>query len=187
MDIKPFQIFDFLEYPTFLEIVNTNSKMLPAHHTMFLEPLNNRFPVERLGPFSKLGEKIRTFMVEYGFKNPRVNRIGIITNNRKHVPFHLHPSLGNMNPILREEKGKFITPPERSFVAVYYCHNFKETKYQGVLGVKKHAEDKTGYTFPATPNSLIIHNGTFGHDADVEELHPTEKRYSCYTHWVIDE
>jgi hypothetical protein len=152
---------------------------------MFLEALK-KFDSKRIGNFAKVCEKVQEVMLSHNFKNPKITRIGIIRNNRKHVPFHLHPSVGTMNPKLREEFGKHIIPLERAFVAVFYCHDIHEAKYQGVLGVKKFVGDPGAFSFAAIPNSLIIHDGTYGHDADVEELHPSISRSSCYTHWTTD-
>lgn len=179
----PFQLFDIVDQKTFQALQTDIKRLLPHHIDMFLEPIFN-VRNKRIGAFSDVCVRVQEIMIERGFDDPKINRIGVIKNNRTHVPFHLHPSLGNMNPLLREEFGKYVIPAERSYCAVYYCHDIHERKYQGTLGVKRHAEDTNGYQFPAIPNSLIIHNGTFGHDADVEELHPDISRSSCYTHWT---
>ena len=183
--MTPYQVFNLVDDDTFQSLEKDIIRLLPGKVDMFLEPIKT-FDRNRIGNFATVCEQIYQLMISRNFKNPKINRIGIIKNNRKHVPFHLHPSLGTMNPILRKDFGKHVIPLERAFVAVFYCHNIPEPKYQGVLGVKRFAKDRTGFTFPATPNSIIIHDGTYGHDADVEEIHPSISRSSCYTHWTVD-
>lgn len=186
MEISPFQTFDFLDTVTFDELDYVVPKLLPYYKGVFLVPLSNKFDENKLGAFAKLGEKIRSFMINYGYKNPKANRIGVIRNNRKHVPWHDHPSLGNMNPLMRKEKGKHVIALDRAYVSVFYIHKIYDVKYQGVLGLSTSEFAQADYLFPALPNSLIIHSANYGHFATVEELHPTKDRLSCYIHWVTD-
>lgn len=186
MEILPFQKLDFLDQETFDKLHDIKPKLLPYHFDMFLIPLSNKFDEKKLGAFAILGEKIRHYMIEHGYKNPKCNRIGVIRNNRKHVPWHTHPSLGNMNPVLRQEKGKHVIPLDQAYVSVFYCHKFDDPKYQGIMGLSKSETSQADYTFPAKPNSLIIHSAEYGHFADTEELDPTQDRLSCYIHWVTE-
>jgi hypothetical protein len=124
MEIKPFQTLNFLDGETFDRLYDIK----PTLFDMFLIPIQNKFDENQLGAFAILGEKIRSFMIDNGYKNPKANRIGVIRNNRKHVPWHTHPSLANMNPILREQKGKHIIPLDQAYVSVFYCHKFDEPK-----------------------------------------------------------
>lgn len=186
MYIGPFQTFDFLDNNTFGKLHDIIPKLLPYHLGVFLRPLSNKFDEKTLGAFAILGEKIRSYMIDYGYKNPKANRIGVIRNNRKHVPWHDHPSLGNMNPILRNERGKHVIPLNHAYVSVFYLHKIYESKYQGRLGVSKSESEKAEYLFSAVPNSLIIHSANYGHFAEVDELHPTNDRLSCYIHWVVE-
>lgn len=187
MEIKPFQVFNFLDQDTFNKLKDVKDKLLPyKNKDIFLIPLNKNFSESMLGAYSTLGERIRNFMIEKGYNNPTPNRLGLVRNNRKHVPWHVHPSLGNMNQFLRQEKGKHIIPTERAYVSVFYVHEFTEPKQQGVMGLSKTENGPTEYLFPAIPNSLIIHSGGYGHYAEVEELDPLQDRLSCYIHWVTD-
>lgn len=186
MEILPFQTFDFIDQKTFEGLHEIIPKLLPYHFGVFLKPINNSFSEEKFGAFAILGEKIRSYMINYGYKNPKANRIGVIRNNRKHIPWHDHPSLANMNPILREEKGKHVIPLDRAYVSVFYFHKIYDAKYQGVMGLSKKEDSETDFLFPATPNSLIIHSANYGHFADVEELHENKDRLSCYIHWVTE-
>lgn len=186
MEVTPFQIFDFLDQNTFDKLHEIVPKLLPYHLGVFLIPLTNKFDSNKLGEFAILGEKIRSHMIDYGYKNPKANRIGVIRNNRKHVPWHDHPSLGNMNPLLRTERGKHVIPLDRAYVSVFYLHKIYDAKYQGVMGLSTNENAQAEYLFPALPNSLIIHSANYGHFANVEELHPTEDRLSCYIHWVTE-
>lgn len=186
MEIVPFQTFDFLDKETFDKLHEIVPKLLKHQSNVFLIPLSNKFDEKKLGAFAVLGEKIRSFMIERGYKNPKTNRIGLIRNNRKHVPWHDHPSLGNMNPIMRSQKGKHVIPLDRAYVSVFYLHNIDDSKYQGVMGLSKSENSKTDFLFDAKPNSLIIHSANYGHFADVEELHPSIDRLSCYIHWVTE-
>jgi hypothetical protein len=183
--VIPFQTFNVLSDSTLKQIQKDLFELVPYYRDSYLQPIKN-INSKKILSFSSLCVRIHEIFIDKNYVNPRITRIGIIKNNRPKVPFHLHPNLENMSPVLREQQGKFVKPAELSFVAVYYFHDLHESKYQGTLGVKRHAEDTNGYMFPAIPNSLIIHDCTFGHDAKVDEIHPTITRSSCYTHWTVD-
>lgn len=189
-DIKPFQIFDVLNQTDFERVMTERSDFLPNPHvTSANKLLNFRYSEKEIGIFAKVCDKIVETLIAKGFEKPKVTSIDYINhNNRTAMPWHRHWLLHSINPYDKldkkdESKIPKTIPYEYFWIVIYYPHKLFDKDYCGKLHVNLNVDDP-GYVFDSVPNSLIFHNGLYGHKVTIDKIHPDLVRNACFTHWV---
>lgn len=196
--LKPFQVFDVLSQEDFERVLieknNYLSKKQPGLEPGTRGGLNFKFPEKEIGVFALLCDKISDILISKGFKDPDVEELFFLNQKlRKFMPFHMHrmskhryykgSSLFNENKhIDYDSKNKYDIPYEYFWIAIYYPHDIYEKDYHGKLTVRKN-ESSEGFEFQAVPNSLVMHNGLYGHEMERLKIDPNKIRVSCFSHW----
>lgn len=122
-------------------------------------------------PFAKVLRATRDFLIENDVKNPRPYSIRTYRNN-KTMRWHRH----TMMPNIRRQN---------FFVALYYLHPNWDVSYGGDLKVGL-AEDESILTVPCYSNSIVIHDGFYGHGVDHLKLGYEGDRDVFTAHWISD-
>ena len=185
INLEPFQIFDVLSETDFSKVlVEKNNFISDKQRSRWTKKLNFSYNEKQIGIFSKVCDKIKESLILKGLVEPKVTSIDFLNHvERTHMPFHKHWMLEGLNPYDKEATNSKTLPYEYFWVAIYYPHNLYEKEYAGNLIVKME-ENLPGYTFDSVPNSLVLHNGLYGHEVIIEKLHPTITRDACFTQWV---
>lgn len=193
-NIEPFQVFSLLDENDFSRILEEKKKYISQTYSDNKTIIRNKnYSFEKIGTFSKICDKVKNSLVDKGFANPTLTRVQILNHyKRNYMGFHKHrlqefiDPYSQNNPFLQTKaESIYSTPFEYFWIAIYYTHNLYDKEYAGELTVRLEENDK-GITFPCTPNSLILHNGLYGHEVNIPKLHPTIIRDACFTHWICD-
>ena len=194
-DIKPFQIFDVLSQDDFTKVLTEKFNFIPKGQGLKNIKLQLKHSEQKIGVFSKLCTKIEGILTEKGFEDPKVLSIDFINQSqRKHMPFHRHWLWEGIDPYKEHKnyqpkpesigKSRLAIPYEYFWIAIYYPHDLYDFDYHGTLTVKKEPEDTDVYQFKAVPNSIVMHNGLYGHEVNINKADPSKLRDSCFTEWV---
>jgi len=109
----------------------------------------------------------------------------------------LNNSFTNAKPYMaRCYRNNIITPwhkhtipkgvkPSKFWVAIYYMHPNWDSSYGGDIKVGL-TEKETVLDVPCTSNSLVMHNGYYGHGVEKLKLGYDGNRDIFLSHWVID-
>lgn len=186
---KPIQLFDILSPADFERAVIEAREHLKETKT-FHKELNFHYSEKSIGVFSKVCDAVTKTLSTVGFTNPKITSIDFINHgSRTKMNFHKHWLYPNINPYenfsLSKNKSPYNVPFEYFCIAIYYPHTCYQPEYSGELTVKL-SENDIGQIFKATPNSLVIHTGVYGHEVSIPKIHPTELRTSCFMHWVCE-
>ena len=205
IDIKPFQIFNVLDRTDFAKVQEDKAKFfynnVPPQKRILENPgdnsgefyirLNFKHSPEKIGVFSKLCNKIQNILVEKGFEDPLVSRLGYLNHyERPYMSYHRHVPVMWENYGLETEikdrlgKSRFAIPLQYFWIAIYYPHELYDKHYQGYVNVKLSKYDKKSYKFPSAPNSLVLHNGLYGHEVFLDKVGKDKMRDSCFTEWL---
>lgn len=120
-------------------------------------------------PLTKVMFIIKDLLIENGVANPKPY-MGRCYRNNIVTPWHKHGV----------PKG---VKPSKFWVAIYYMHPNWDTKYAGDLKVGL-TEKETVMEVPCYSNSLVMHNGYYGHGVEKLILGYEGDRDIFLTHWV---
>lgn len=181
-NVEPFQIFNILSKEDFEKVLIEKDNYLPKTiGGSYSKLLNFKYDQKQIGIFAKVCDVIRNTLISKGFENPKVTTFDFLNHvGRKFMPFHKHWIMEGVNPY---EKNDSVIPYEYFWVAIFYPHNLYEKEYAGKITVRLD-ENTEGHTFESVPNSIVLHNGLYGHEVEIEELHPTIIRDACFTQWI---
>lgn len=190
--MKPFQIFDVLSKEDFEKVLCEKNNFLSTEKRGGItKKLNFTYSSDELGIFSKVCDRIKSTLISKGFVEPKITSIDFINHiDRNKMHFHKHSALPIINAYEeyippKDSKSPYAVPFEYFWVAIYYPHNLNDEEYYGKLIVRL-KENVDGLEFKAIPNSLVLHNGHYGHEVEIKKLHPNIIRDSCFTHWVCE-
>lgn len=177
--IEPFQIFDLIPKSDFLAI-------LDEKHRYFDNTSKDSPSVDLnsdIGNFRKVIANAKIELIKRGVKNPQAVSLNFISQfNRFKMDWHKHRLTDDCDPYTNNysnvDAGCF-------YISIYYPHNIYHKKSSGKLIVKKHAEDE-GTAFEAVPNSIVFHNGYYGHEVNIQQMHPILVRDACFIHWIAE-
>lgn len=180
-NIEPFQVFDVLPIELFDRVLKEKANFKKKNIEVSSTLLNFKYSEERIGVFAHLCKSIEDILKQKTLPNPKPISIDFINHNgRTHMPWHKHWIWSGVDPY---EKTPTSLPYENFWIAVYYPHDIYDPEYHGYLSVKL-TENDNGYTFPAIPNSLVLHNGLYGHEVHMNKSNPSIRRDSCFTEWI---
>lgn len=207
MNYEPFQIFDVLNEDDFSKVLEEkynrfqNLPYIGKHvkrerenswMNYFEVPVNLSYSSENFGVFTKVFSKIQETLMNKGFVDPVLSTFAY-TNHPKRTDFvfhkhYLHRSIDPyQNYIPRPDligKSRFAIPFTHFWIAIFYPHDLYEEDYYGNLCVKDDKDSTVEYNFPGAPNSVVLHNGLFGHEVALKKLDPNKIRDAIFTHWL---
>ena len=119
--------------------------------------------------FTHLLYTFKNILESNGVKNPRPYMCRAYRHNMK-IKYHKH---------------NFIGKPSKFWLAIYYMHPNWDPKYGGALSIGL-TENEITHTIDCLSNSLVAHNGYYGHG--VKELIKGYEgnRDIFLSHWVSD-
>jgi hypothetical protein len=137
---------------------------------------NFKFDIEHfrplLGdPFIPVLTATQNALIEFGVKNPRPYTCRAYRNN-KTTKWHRHYMLPN-------------TPRDKFWVTIYYMHPNWDIKYGGDIRIGV-TEELDLLKVPCYSNSMVAHDGYFGHGVDEITLGYEGNRDIFATHWISD-
>lgn len=191
LNVPPYQIFNVLDEDSFKQVVLEKTFFIKNTENGYNKRLKFDYSPESIGIFSKVCDKIKNSLIESGFENPKITSIDFINHvHRKTMPFHKHWMLPTLNPYgeynpVKNSNSPYAIPYEYFWIAIYYPHELHDIDYAGELIVKLNHDDM-GINFNAIPNSMVLHNGLYGHEVKINKLHPRLLRSACFTQWVCD-
>lgn len=136
--------------------------------------LNYQFTIEGFepyigSPFISLMHKIKDWLESNSILDPKPYMVRCYRNNQNTL-WHRHGVLSN-------------TSPKNHWVVIYYMHPNWDMKYGGKLNVSL-VESEPMYSFDTTSNSIICHNGYYGHSVNDIKLGYEGNRDLFLSHWV---
>lgn len=192
-NLLPFQVLNLLSNEDFEKVlVEKNNYLNTKERGGFKRKFKNNSSLNEMGIFAKVCDKIRNILIESRLSEPKIISINFLNHiNRNTMSFHKHSPLPKIIDPYKEynppknSKSPYAVPFEYFWIAIYYPHNLYDPEYAGELTVKLNEND-IGEKFNAIPNSLVLHNGLYGHSVTIPKLHPTIIRDSCFTHWLCN-
>jgi hypothetical protein len=202
MNVDPFQIFDVLDKTSFHQLLEKKYDNYGLGKTSVFtidDPWKNYFETDidevtrdRVGIYSKIYNRVEEALISKGFSNPEICKFGYTNSTgRMEFAFHkhiMHPSINSYKPYIPHEdkigKDKFAVPFTHFWVAIFYPHDVYEKEGHGDLYVKRDKEDTNPYVFPSVPNSIVLHDGNFGHELKFTKVVPNKIRDAIFTHWL---
>ena len=122
-------------------------------------------------PFVNIFNIIQDYLKENGIVNPRPYMARCYRNNQK-TPWHRHQLLSGHSP-------------KQHWIVLYYMHPNWDTTYGGALGIGL-MENEHVYEAQCLSNSLVAHNGYYGHGVEKLTLGYEGDRDLFLTHWLTD-
>jgi hypothetical protein len=120
-------------------------------------------------PFIFLMERIKKWLVDYGLNDPKPYMVRCYRNNQI-TPWHRHGVLSG------------VTPPNH-WVVIYYMHPNWNPIHGGKLNVSI-IETEPLYSFDTLSNTIVCHNGYYGHGVSDLKLGYQGDRDLFLSHWV---
>lgn len=151
------------------------SALHPSDYVISKEAIfNNKKDIESFEPYiskplTDVMYSIKKILNDNEVSNPKPYMARCYRNNIV-TPWHKHPA----------PKG---VKPSKFWVAIYYMHPNWDTKYAGDLKVGL-TENETAIEVPCYSNSLVLHNGYYGHGVEKLILGYEGDRDIFLTHWV---
>lgn len=208
MSYEPFQIFNILDEGDFSKVLeekynkfqnlpyftqfNKQTKVNRWVNSFEVPVVNFSYPPDKFGIFSKLFSKIEEVLKDKGFVDPVLSTVGYNSHpNRtsfyfhKHTPHRLIDQYQNYIPLPESVgKSRYTIPFTHFWIAVFYPHDLYDKDYCGNLCVKPDKDSVLEYNFPGIPNSVVFHNGLFGHEIAIKKIDPNKVRDAMFTHWL---
>lgn len=122
-------------------------------------------------PFRKAFDAIEKSLLDFEVKNPKPYSARCYRNNKK-MRWHRHT--------MRESLKR-----QNFWVAIYYLHPNWDINYGGDLQVGL-SDQEVILNAPCLSNSLVVHNGYYGHGVESLTLGYSGDRDIFLTHWVSD-
>lgn len=122
-------------------------------------------------PFAKVLSAVKKFMLEQGIKNPKPYSVRAYRNN-KVIRWHRHTMPTNVHR-------------KNFYVGIYYLHPNWDTSFGGALKIGL-SDQETLLLAPCYSNSLVLHNGYYGHGVDELKLGYEGNRDIFLNHWITD-
>jgi len=137
---------------------------------------NRKFDIESFEPYissplTKVMYNIKDLLINNSCVNPKPYMARCYRNNII-TPWHKHTI----------HKG---VKPSKFWVAIYYMHPNWDSSYGGGIKVGL-TEKETVLDVDCTSNSLVMHNGYYGHGVEKLRLGYEGDRDIFLTHWVTD-
>lgn len=177
--IEPFQIFNLIPESDFQSI-------LEEKHRYFDNTRKESPSIDLnsdIGTFQKIIDNATNMLIEAGVKNPKAVSLNLISQYKRFkMDWHKHRLTSECDPYNNNYSN---VDADCFYVGVYYPHNLYHKNTAGTLTVKQHKEDE-GKTFDAVPNSIVFHNGYYGHEVAIKFIHPILVRDACFIHWISE-
>ena len=120
--------------------------------------------------FTNILYAIQKVLINNDLKNPRPYNCRAYRHN-KTIKWHKHAHKG--------------IKARNFWLSIYYMHPNWDTKYGGKLNIGLTEKD-TVQTFDCLSNSVVIHNGYYGHSVDELKLGYEGDRDIFLAHWMTD-
>lgn len=120
-------------------------------------------------PFVSLMHNIKNWLMSNGLEEPKPYMVRCYRNNQI-TPWHRHAVLSGLKP-------------KDHWVVIYYMHPNWDVNYGGKLNVSI-IESEPLYSFETTSNTIVCHNGYYGHGVNTLKLGYDGDRDLFLSHWV---
>lgn len=150
--------------------------LLPHEYLVSKESIfNNQYTIDGFEPFlgkvfTKTLYRIKDILEFHGLTNPKPYMCRSYRSNKKQV-FHKHSLSGHK--------------PSKFYAVIYYMHPNWDTNYGGALHVGL-SENELTHRFECLSNSLVAHNGYYGHTVFDLRLGYEGNRDIFLSHWATD-
>jgi hypothetical protein len=117
-------------------------------------------------------KNIENLLSEVGVVNPRPYSARAYRHNNPHIPWHKHTL-------------SLSVKPSKFWITIFYLHPNWDMKYGGGLRVGL-SDTENLFVFDCLSNSVVMHNGYYGHG--VLKVHPgfEGNRDILLIHWISD-
>lgn len=194
MNCDPFQIFDVLDKKDFSSLLEEKTKNWgkTIEWKNYFQVDTNSLSNIKTGILKNLYTRVEETLISKGFSNPEICKFGYTNSTGRLVfDFHkhvMHPTIDSYKPYDPPAhligKNKYAVPFTHFWIAIFYPHDIYDPEGHGDLIVKRDKEDNNPFIFPSTPNSVVFHNGLYGHELRLKTIVPNKIRDALFTHWL---